>query len=158
VNEVTPASPPPEILTVVVTVEEIRITLGPSEEHWRKASFMSWKELPESFEAAFGEDEITAANALPLRDMVRQMAQEQCRLQKFELPYTDYMVGETGIGKKVRRTVTVSIRFQGDPPLSGPLGLETTIERGVTRKPLPKEKATPRGPLSLLRNLMRRSA
>jgi hypothetical protein len=158
VNDLPPPDPLDEVLTLVVTVEEIRITLGPSEEHWRKASFMSWKELPESFEAAFGDEDIAAANSLRLRDMVRQMAQNRCRLQKFEEPYTDYMVGETGIGKKVRRTVTVSIRFQGDPPLSGPLNLSTTIERGVTRKQASQEKVAAPGRLSLLRNFIRRSA
>ncbi|HYF34001.1 MAG TPA: hypothetical protein VD994_01820 [Prosthecobacter sp.] len=159
-NDLNPPDHLPEILTLVVTVEEIRITLGPSEEHWRKASFMSWKELPESFDAAFGEEEIASANALRLRDLVRTMYQERCRLQKFEEPYTDYMVGETGIGKKVRRTVTVSIRFQGDPPLSGPIGISTTIERGVTGKPTAASSVPAARPscFSLLRNLIRRPA
>lgn len=105
---------------LVVTVEELRITLGPAEEHWRKASFMSWKEVPESFDAAFGEAEISADNALRLRDMVRKMYQEKRRLLKFEEPYTDYMVGETGIGKKVRRSITVAIQYQGDAHYSAP--------------------------------------
>jgi hypothetical protein len=127
---------PPDILTLVVTVEEIRMSIGPSEEHWRKASFMTWKELPETFEAAFGEGDIAAANAIRLRDLVRSMYQERKRLQKFEEPYTDYMIGETGIGKKVRRTITVAIRYHGDPQVSLPPGVPsaTTIESGVTRR------------------------
>ena len=159
-NDLNPTDHLSEILTLVVTVEEIRMTLGPSEEHWRKASFMSWKELPESFEAAFGEEDITVANALRLRDMVRQMARERCRIQKFEEPYTDYMVGETGIGKKVRRTVTIAIQYQGDPQISLPAG-PTTIARGVTSKgPNPRIVATAPMPTVLhsLWNFIKRPA
>jgi hypothetical protein len=134
VNTLPPEDALPDLMTVVVTVEEIRLTLGPAEEHWRKASFMTWKELPESFDAAFGDEEVAAANALPLRDLVRGMYREKKRTQTFEAPYTDYMIGETGIGKSVRRSVTVHMRYQGDVHFDIPVGT-TSIERGVGRRP-----------------------
>ncbi|MDZ4288477.1 MAG: hypothetical protein U0984_10995, partial [Prosthecobacter sp.] len=138
----------PDVLMLVVTVEELRMTLGPAEEHWRKASFMSWKEVPESFDAAFGDSDVSSANALRLRDMVRQMYQEKQRLGKFEEPYTDYMCGETGIGKKVRRSVTVAMQYHGDPhyvPKS---------EGEIRRQPVPSSNSGTSAFLPILLNCL----
>jgi hypothetical protein len=135
VEPLTPTDQLPDLISVVVTVEEIRLTLGPAEEHWRKASFMSWQEVPEAFDAAFGDEEVASANALRLRDLVRGMYQERKRKETFESPYTDYMVGETGIGKSVRRSVTVNIRYQGDVHFDLPAAMSgSSVERGVNRR------------------------